>query len=377
MDKLQDGNKNNKKLKNMVNYLKNIQNNKIYKISVILILILLSVVFLILGLYYGGNSKTISIDDVTNFVIHQSTGDMFKDTLLKEVRFPQVFGAIAIGITLAGSGLMLQVLFRNLLASPYTTGISSGVLLMISFVIFIDSFSNLLNAFETSNVLIAGWIGGMISTVVLISIAFKVKESNSVIIIALLASYLFSGIRSYLINSAGGLAVDEYFGFVVGNLSKLTYNAVPPMAFATIIFIIASLFLIKPLNALIFGENYAKSFGLNIKKVRIVILVLTSFVVGLIIPYVGLMAFVGISAPYLARPLLRTSDNTYLLPASMLIGILLMLVCHIITLRYYLPFQLLFDIKTASVLPISAVLDVVGGLVVIYLIMQGEKKLVL
>ncbi|MBP2144093.1 iron complex transport system permease protein [Methanococcus voltae] len=372
MDKIQ----NNKKM-GIINSLKNMQNNKFYKLSVIVILLLSSIVFLILGLYYGGNAKSISLDDVTNFVIHQSTGDMFKDTLLKEVRFPQIFGAIAIGITLAGSGLMLQILFRNLLASPYTTGISSGVLLMVSLILFVTSVSNLFKVFGTADILIAGWMGGMLSTIILISIAFKVKESNSVIIIALLASYLFSGVRSYLIHSSDSLSVEEYFGFVVGNLSKLSFEAVYPMAFATIVFIIVSLFLIKPLNALVFGENYAKSFGLSIKKIRIVILMLTSFVVGLIIPYVGLMAFVGISAPYLARPLLKTSDNTYLLPGSMLVGVLLMLSCHIITLHYYLPFKWLFGVKTASVLPISTVLDVFGGIVVLYLIMQGEKKLIL
>ncbi len=347
-----------------------------YKFSIILILFLLSLILPIISIYYGGNAKTISINDVTNFIIYQSTGDNFKDLLLWNIRLPPILGAILIGLTLSASGLMLQTLFRNLLASPYTTGISSGVLLIAAIVILTNSFASLLDVFGANKLLIAGWCGGLISIIVLIIIALRVREANGVIIVALLLSYLFGGIRSYLIANAETLNIQEYWGYIIGSLYKLNMSDITTVAICTLIFILFVIFLIKPLNALLFGEKYAKSFGLNIKKVRILILLSTSFIVGAIIPFVGLIGFVGIASPYLARPLIKTSDHKWLMPTTMLVGIVLMLVCHIISIKYFVPLHYIYNInRPGSPLPIGSVLDVLGGLLVMYLVYNGEKKL--
>ncbi|ABR55705.1 transport system permease protein [Methanococcus aeolicus Nankai-3] len=352
------------------------KHKKSYRYLVILLLVFLSAVLPIVGIYYGGNAKTICCEDVTNFVMLQSTGDEFKDFMLKEVRLPPILGAILIGLTLSGAGLMLQTLFRNLLASPYTTGISSGVLLIVALVIFINSVSSLLDTFGTDKILIAGWCGGLLSMTMLIIIALRVKESNGVIIVALLLSYLFGGIRSYLIANAQNIQVQEYWEFMVGTITKIHIPDITNMLICTIIFILLSIFLIKPLNALLFGEKYAKSFGLNVKKTRILILLTTSFIVGAIIPYVGLIAFVGIASPYLARPLIKTSDHRWLMPTTMLLGVVLMLLCHIISLKYFVPIYYIYEIsRPASPLPIGSVLDILGGLLVIYMVYRGEKKI--
>ncbi len=369
-----------------------------YRYFIILILLVSMVGLSIGGMYFGGNAKSITIDDTTNFVIygikntvdslyynimgehifHQELDEntKFKYDILKDVRLPPILGAILVGLTLSACGLMLQTLFRNLLASPYTTGISSGVLFAVALVIFIGSFAKLFQIFGIDKLMIAGWCGGLLSVIMLTIIAHRVKEVNGVLIVALMMSYFFSGVRSYLITNGSNLSVQDYFEFTIGNLTRIHLNDIFPMTACTIIFIIGCIFLIKPLNALLFGETYAKSFGLSIKKIRKLILLITSFIVGFIIPYVGLMAFVGIASPYLARAIVKTSDHKWLLPTTMLVGAVLLLACHIISLKYWVPFFYIYNIHhPAQVLPIGSILDVLGGLLVIYLVYSGEKKI--
>jgi iron complex transport system permease protein len=348
-------------------------------VAIILILLIMSIVLPVIGFYIGGNAKSISYEDVTNIILKGTTGDEFKDLILKKHRLPPILGAVIIGLALSGAGLMLQTLFRNLLASPYTTGITSGVLLVASLVIFLDSVSRLLDVITTdytTKVLIAGWIGGAFAMIMLLIIAYRVQEASGVIIVALLLSYFFGGVRDYLIANAEEIQIQQYWEFIIGSLTRIRLGDILPMAICTIIFIIGALFLLKPLNALLFGERYAKSFGLNIKKTRILILFFTSFITGAIIPFTGLIAFIGLIAPYLARPLIKTSDHRYLMPTSMLLGVVLMVSCHILSLKYFVPLHYLYGIdRPATPLPIGSVLDILGGLLVIYLVYKGEKKI--
>ena len=370
-----------------------------YRYFVITTLLILVVVLVVLSMYYGGNAKSITLKDTTDFILYESkviinsvyrqiTGEdlfyipplseekKFKYILLREVRFPPIFGAIIVGITLSACGLMLQTLFRNLLASPYTTGISSGVLFAVTLVIFIDSVAKLFSLFPIDEKIVAGWCGGILSLIILLIIALRVEEVNGVLIVALLFSYLFTGISSYLVANGEELSVIEYYMFMIGNLTRVNIHNLLPLTVVTLIFLIGSVFLVKPLNALLFGESYARSFGLDVKKVRILILLLTSFVVGAIVPYLGLMAFVGIAAPYMARVVIKTSDHRWLLPTTMLLGIILMLVAHLISLKYWVPIHYLYGInRPAQVLPVGSILEIIGGLLVIYLVYRGEKSI--
>ncbi|ACX72616.1 transport system permease protein [Methanocaldococcus vulcanius M7] len=346
------------------------------RVGILSILFVLSLILPFTALYLAGDTHLITLKDIVDFLLTGTTGDKFKDIIIKDIRLPPIIGAVLIGLTLSVAGLMLQTLFRNLLASPYTTGISSGVLMVVALVIFVDSLSHLFEIFGGKSILVAGWCGGIFSMILLIIIALRVREANGVIIVALLLSYFFMGLRAYLIANAEELKIQEYWGFTVGSLSKITLGDIIPMTICSIVFIIGVMFLIKSLNALLFGEQYAKSFGLDIKKTRILILFFASFITGAIIPYVGLIAFIGIIAPYLARPLIKTSDHRYLVPATMFLGVILMVSCHILSLKYYLPIHYIYGInRPASPLPIGAVLDILGGLLVVYLVYKGEKKI--
>ncbi|ABR54040.1 transport system permease protein [Methanococcus vannielii SB] len=340
---------------------------------IILALVIINIGLIITGIYFGGNAKSISINDVTEYLINGTTGDDTKDSIIGNVRLPPILTAIFVGIGLSLCGLMLQTLFRNFLASPYTTGMTSGVLLFAAFTIFLEGFSNIFSSFN-NELLVAGWIGGLVSIILLIIIASIVKDVNDIIIVSLLMSYLLGGVRSYLIANAEGHSIMNYYFFTLGSLMGVRPENILLIASCTMVFLTAAILLIKPLNALLFGEQYAKSFGLNIKQIRLLILVSTGFIVGSIIPFVGMITFVGVIAPFMARPLIKTSDHKWLMPTTLLAGVFLMLSCHIISIKYTLPFNYLLGLNRPPImLPIGSILSIVGGVLVVYLVVSREK----
>ncbi|WP_456473012.1 FecCD family ABC transporter permease [Methanocaldococcus sp.] len=336
------------------------------KIFIILILILLTFSLFVYGIFKG-NAKSISIEDVKNFLLYGTTGNKFKDMLIWDVRIPPLITAIIVGGVLAVSGLKLQTLFRNILASPYTTGISSGAVLGVAIAIFLrfpfTSLNFILNI-SKPNYVIGGWIGAALALVVLLLLASKVRDVTGVLVCALLFSYFYYGIESYLITFAENMQIQEFWMLLQGSFTGVGWNDIKLMAICSIIFLISSYLLSKFLNALLFGESYAKSFGLNIKRVRILILLLSGFIVGSIIPFVGLIPFIGIASPYIARIIMRTSDHRWTIPASMLVGMCLSLLCYLVSIKIFAP----------QIVPVTSILDLLGGALVVYLIYSSEKK---
>ncbi|AIJ05245.1 ABC transporter permease 2 [Methanocaldococcus bathoardescens] len=331
------------------------------KILVILLLVVLTSSLFIYGIFKGGNAKSISMEDVKNCLLYGSTGDKFKDMLIWKIRIPPLITALIVGAVLSVSGLKLQTLFRNLLASPYTTGISSGVVLGVAITIFLGfSFSSFL---RISNYVVGGWIGAALALIVLLYLASKIRDVSGVLVCTLLFAYFYYGIESYLINLADNVQIQEFWMYLQGSFSGTGWGDIKLMAVCSIIFLISSYLLSKHLNALLFGENYAKSFGLNIKQVRILILLLSGFIIGAIIPFVGLIPFVGIASPYIARILMKTSDHRWTIPASMLIGMLISLLCYLVSIKLFAP----------RVVPVKSILDLLGGALVVYLIYKSEK----
>ncbi|XRO75129.1 FecCD family ABC transporter permease [Methanocaldococcus sp. 28A] len=332
------------------------------KISIILLMVLLIFSLFVFGIFKGGNAKSITMDDVKNFLIYGTTGDEFKDTIIWDVRIPPLITALIVGAVLSVSGLKLQTLFRNILASPYTTGISTGVILGVAITIFLGfSFSNFL---EIPDYVIGGWIGAAIALIILLALASKIKDVTGVLICSILFGYFYYGIESYLISFANNIQIQEFWMFLQGSFSGVSWDDLKLLSICSIIFLISSYMLSKHLNALLFGEKYAKSFGLSIKYVRLLILLLSGFIVGVVIPYVGLIPFIGLAAPYIARILMKTSDHRWTIPASMLIGMNIALICYLISIKLFAP----------RVVPVKSILDLLGGALVVYLIYTSEKK---
>ncbi len=332
------------------------------KMIIIIFLMLLVFILSILSIFLSGTAKSITVEDVKNFILYGTTGDKFKDTILWDVRIPPLITAIIVGGVLSVAGLILQTLFRNILASPYTTGISSGAILGVAISIFLGL--SLPSFFDINKDIIGGWIGSGLALIVLLYLAIKLKDTTGVLVCTLLFSYLYYGVESYLISFADNTQIQEFWMFLQSSFFAPKWKDLKIMAISSIIFLLSTYLLSKQLNALLFVENYAKSFGINIKHLIVIILFLSGFIVGVIIPLVGIIPFIGLASPYIARIIMNTSDHRWTIPASILIGILISLICYLISIKLFAP----------KVIPVKSILDLFGGMLVIYLIYRAEKR---
>jgi iron complex transport system permease protein len=281
-------------------------------------------------------------------------------------RMPKAIVAVLVGGGLGVSGLLMQTLFRNPLAGPYVLGLSSGASLGVAIVIlgaslFGGAFANFM--LHKSSLIIASSIGSFLALLVVIIVSSKVKDTMAILIIGL----MFASVTAALVNvlsyfsSAEELKRYVFWGF--GSLGNLTWNELKFLGITFMIGIGLTIYSIKSLNILLLGDNYAQSLGLNLKKTRFIIIIATSVLAGSITAFVGPIAFVGLAIPHLTKLFFNTSNHNILIPAVILSGSILMLVCDSIS---QLP-------MSDFTLPINAITSLFGAPVVIWLLVRKKK----
>lgn len=311
-------------------------------------------------------SVTIPLKEIVSILFG---GDSIKDswqTIVINYRLPKAITAILVGSGLSISGLLMQTLFRNPLAGPFILGISSGASLGVALLILGSSiFGGIFMASIYSNWMLAAAasIGSFLVLLAVIVVANSVRNTMSILIIGLMFSSLTSSIISVLAFFSEAEQIQQYLFWSFGSLGNLTWSEL--LVFASIYFIsIAGTFLvIKPLNSFLLGENYAKSVGVNTKKSRNIILLITSILTGVITAFAGPIAFVGLAVPHIAKLIFTTSNHKILLPASALIGAIVLLICDSIA---QLP-------TSEFTLPINAITSLFGAPVVIWLLVRKKK----
>ncbi len=281
-------------------------------------------------------------------------------------RMPKAIVAVLVGGGLGVSGLLMQTLFRNPLAGPYVLGLSSGASLGVAIVIlgaslFGGAFANFM--LHKSSLIIASSIGSFLALLAVIIVSSKVKDTMAILIIGL----MFASVTAALVNvlsyfsSAEELKRYVFWGF--GSLGNLTWNELKFLAITFMIGIGLTIYSIKSLNILLLGDNYAQSLGLNLKKTRFIIIIATSVLAGSITAFVGPIAFVGLAIPHLTKLFFNTSNHNILIPAVILSGSILMLVCDSIS---QLP-------MSDFTLPINAITSLFGAPIVIWLLVRKKK----
>lgn len=286
-------------------------------------------------------------------------------TIILNYRIPKAITAILVGSGLSISGLLMQTLFRNPLAGPFVLGISSGASLGVALLILgsslIGGISGL--AFSNFGMAIAASLGAFLVLSAVLIAANKVRNTMSILIIGLMFGSITSAIISVLsyFSSAEQLKQFIFWGF--GSLGNLSWNELK--VFGLIFFVGISLlaFIIKPLNSLLLGENYAKSVGINIKFTRNITLIITSILTGVITAFSGPIAFVGLAVPHLTKLVFNTSNHKILIPAVAIVGAILMLVADTIA---QLP-------TSEYTLPINAITSLFGAPIVIWLLVRKRK----
>ena len=334
------------------------------KQKILFTLLLLAMVFLFLVNISLG-SVAIPLKEVVKGIFGQEMTKESWEIILWNFRFPKAITAILVGIGLSMSGLLMQTLFRNPLAGPYVLGLSSGASLGVAFVIlgtgllptYIASFF-----LSSYGLVVASSLGAFLVLLAVLLVSRKLKDTMAILIVGLMFGSFTSAIVSVLSYFTTAEKLQKFTFWSMGSISNLTWQEISILSLLTFIGIAISFTVIKPLNALLLGEKYAQSIGINYKKTRFLIIVATSILAGSITAFAGPIAFIGLAVPHMAKLLFQTSNHLILFWSTLLLGAIVMLVCDTIT---QVPGN---DIT----LPINAVTSVIGAPIVIWLLVRKK-----
>ena len=285
--------------------------------------------------------------------------------IVMESRLPQAITAMLCGGALAVSGLMLQTAFRNPLAGPSIFGINSGAGLGVALVMLLLGGSISAGSVSISGfvaILIAAFIGAMSVMAVIFFFSNIVRNNVMLLIIGIMIGDISNSAISLLNFFATDEGVKSYMVWGMGSFGGVSMKTMPVFASITILGLIGAMLLIKPLNALMLGDRYAENLGINILRTRNWLLIVTGLLTAITTAFCGPVAFIGLAVPHIARLLLTTDNHRVLLPATILCGAVIALICNMIC---FLPGE-------EGVIPLNAVTPIMGAPVIIYVIAKGK-----
>lgn len=319
----------------------------------------------VINIIYGAVKIPInSIIDI--FSGNDDVNESWKYIIL-QTRLPQALTAILCGGALAVSGLLLQTAFCNPLAGPSIFGINSGASLGVAFVMLLFGGSITAGAVSVTGflaVLIAAFVGAVAVMAVLLFFSNLVNNNVMLLITGIMIGYISSSAISLLNFFATEEGVHSYMIWGLGNFGGVSMAQMPLFAAVTIVGLICALLLIKPLNAVLLGEQYAENLGINTIKLRNCLLLVTGLLTAVTTAYCGPIVFIGLAVPHIARMLLKTDNHRYLIPGTILSGAAISLLCNIICV---LP-------GDNGIIPLNAVTPIMGAPVIIYVIIKGRHQ---
>ena len=321
-------------------------------------------IFVLLNLSLG------SVDIPFKSILFTLTGnDIVKESwqyIILEYRLPKAITAVLVGSGLSISGLLMQTLFRNPLAGPFVLGISSGASLGVALLVLGAAiFSGSIVGFAFSNLFLAlaASIGALFVLSAVMIVARKVKNTMSILIIGLMFGSFTAAIISVLAYFSSAENLQQYVFWTFGSLGNLGWDEILIIGGIYLVSIGILMSIIKPLNSLLLGENYAISLGVNLKRTRNITLLVTGILTGVITAFSGPIAFIGLAVPHLTKLLIKSSNHRILLPAVAIMGAIIMLISDTIA---QLPFS-------EFSLPINAVTSLFGAPIVIWLLVRKRK----
>lgn len=287
-------------------------------------------------------------------------------SIVLDFRLPKALTALAAGAALAASGLLMQTIFRNPLAGPYVLGVSSGASLGVA--IFMLGAPLLgLGIAKDMGVALSAWIGASSILLLIMAVSSRIKDIMAILILGMMFGSAASAFVDVLQYFSSDAALKGFVIWAMGSLGALSGTQLLILWICTTIGVALSVWSIKSLNLLLLGENYARSMGLNVKLTRGIVFLATSLLAGGVTAFCGPIAFLGIAVPHIARMLFKRADHRVLLPASILIGADMMLLCDILA---GVP-------GSELVLPINTVTALLGIPVVVMVVFNSRKERVM
>ena len=284
--------------------------------------------------------------------------------IIWESRVPSAITALLSGAGLAAAGLLLQTAFRNPLAGPSILGIDGGANLGVAVAMLLLGGSFAAGGYAIGGfmlVIITAMLGAWAVMALLISLSQVLRSDTMLLIAGMMIGYLTSSVISLLNYGATEEGVRSFMVWGLGSFANVTLDRLPLFAASMCTGIALALLLVKPLNALLLGQRYAANLGINIARTRTLLLLVTGLLTATSTAFCGPIAFIGLAVPHLARLLLGTADHRALLPATLLTGAALALLCNILS-----------TLPANTIIPINVITPFIGAPVVIWVMMKKE-----
>lgn len=323
--------------------------------------LLLPVLFL-LNLFIG--SVSIPPHEVGRILLGEDTGNIPWQFIVLESRLPQAITALFAGAGLAVSGLMLQTAFHNPLAGPSILGINAGASLGVALVMLLMGGTLTAGSWSLGGdlaIVSGAFIGSMLIMGLLLFFSVLLKSDLLLLITGIMLGYITTSAISLLNFLSTAESIRNYTLWGMGNFNGVSMEQIPFYVTLTGAGIILSLTLIKPLNALLLGAHYAENLGINLRRVRHQLLLATGLLTAVITAFCGPVSFLGLAVPHVARLMLTTANHRYLMPATLLLGGTLALICNLLCI---LPGE--------TIIPLNAVTPILGAPVILYVILKKK-----
>ena len=286
--------------------------------------------------------------------------------IVLESRVPQTITALLCGAALSTCGLMLQTLFRNPLAGPGILGIDAGANLGVALVMLLLGGSLSMGKLSMGGyvlVVMAAMVGALAIMLLLLLLSHSLRSATMLLIVGVVISYVTGSVISLLNYSATEEGVHNFIIWGMGNFGSVSMDHLPLYAGLILVGLAGAMLMIKPLNALLLGENYAANLGVDVRRTRNLLLLGTGLLTATTTAFCGPISFLGLAVPHIARMVLCTSDHRTLLPGTMLTGACLTLACNLLCTQ----------LRAGSVLPINVVTPLIGAPVILYVILKQQR----
>lgn len=320
------------------------KSEKIMRIQLVFILLLF---LLLLSVFVNINtgSVRISLSEIIRLLFEGPGSGLEQASIIWKIRLPRLIAAALFGGALSVSGFLLQTFFRNPIAGPYVLGISSGAKLFVSItmIVVLNYFSRV----PVYAVVLAAFLGSLVSMGFVLLFSQKVKSMSTLLVIGIMIGYICGAVTDFFISFAKESDVVNLQSWSMGSFSGISWASLKISAVLVMLALLAAMMLSKPMYACQLGEDYAASVGINIKLLRLGIILLSSLLSACVTAFAGPISFVGIAVPHMVRMLLNTARPVFVIPASFLGGGAFCLFCDLIARTVFAPTELAIGTVTA------------------------------
>lgn len=314
---------------------------KRYAVSFITIFILL------VGLVFwniGSGSISISWNELWNVLMkHTEEGTAYH--IIWDIRLPRILAAVMLGGALSISGFLLQTFFGNPIAGPYVLGISSGAKLVVALTMIVCLQRSIM--LNSAGMVAAAFVGSLIAMGFVLLISFRVSKMSLLVVCGIMIGYICSAITDFCVTFADDSNIVNLHNWSLGSFSGMTWDNVRMILWIVAVTMAVTFFLAKPIGAYQLGESYARNMGVNIKALRIGLILLSSMLSACVTAFAGPISFVGIAVPHLVKLITKTAKPIIMIPGCFLCGAVVTLFCDGIARTVFAPTEISISSVTA------------------------------